>query len=313
MRTQRLLPLFALALASLLNGGCRRAKPAVGDLQGSLVSGGLERTYLYRVPTTLDPAKKPWPMVIALHGRLGTGAGQETLSGLSSVADREGFIVVYPDGVDKSWADGRPGSPAQEKGVDDVAFISALIDDFIAREGADPKRVFVTGMSNGGMMSYRLGCDLSGKVAAIAPVAGLMFAGLADTCAPGRAVPVMMFAGTEDSLMPYAGGQVGSDTGGEVLSAAKTREKWATLDGCTDTATKTSEPDSAPDDGTTVTREAHTACAAGSEVILYTIENGGHTWPGGDQYLGEMIIGKTNRDIDASDLIWEFFGRHPMP
>lgn len=304
--------LFAL-FSGVALCGCRRAKPEAGDLEGSITSGGIERTFLYRVPATLDAASKPWPLVIALHGRGGTGAGQEALSHLSDVADREGFIVVYPDGVEKSWADGRPGSPAQEQGVDDVAFVSSLIDHFVAEEGADPGRVFVAGMSNGGMMSYRLGCDLSGKVAAIGPVAGLMYTGLADVCAPGRPVPVLVFAGTADPIMPYAGGAVGSDTGGDVLSAEETRARWAALDGCTDDAVKSSEPDLDPEDGTTVTREAHTACEGSSEVLLFTVEDGGHTWPGGDQYLNEKIIGKTTRDIDASEALWAFFQSHPMP
>jgi polyhydroxybutyrate depolymerase len=305
--------LSALLAGAWLCAGCLRSKPEPGDLEGSLTSGGFERTYLYRLPATLEPADKPWPLVIALHGRGGDGAGQESLSHLSDVADREGFIVVYPDGVDKSWADGRPGSPAEEQGVDDVAFVSDLIDHFVATEGADPGRVFVAGMSNGGMMSYRLACDLSGKVAAVGPVAGLMYTGLADTCAPGRPVPILLFAGTADPIMPYAGGPVGSDTGGDVLSAADTLARWAALDGCTDSAEKTSEPDAAPDDGTTVTRDAHTACDQGAEARLYTIEDGGHTWPGGDQYLNEKIIGKTSRDLDASDVLWSFFQSHPMP
>lgn len=306
---------FAVGLlgTALLSTGCRRAKPEQGDLQGSMTSGGMTRTYVYRLPASLDPAKKPWPMVIALHGRMGTGAQQETLTHFSTIADREGFIVVYPDGIEKSWADGRPGSPAEEAGTDDVGFISDLIDELVKDEGADPNRVFVTGMSNGAMMSYRLGCDLSNKVAAIGPVAGLLYTGLADNCAPSRPISALIVAGTDDPLMPYAGGQVGSDTGGDVLSAQQTREKWAALNGCPTEPVKTTEPDKDPNDGTTITKEAHSPCSADTEVLLYTIDQGGHTWPGGDQYLNEKIIGKTSRDMDASEVLWEFFKRHPMP
>ncbi|MBK8256268.1 MAG: esterase [Polyangiaceae bacterium] len=303
---------ITLAGLLLLAAGCRKAKPAAGDLTGSLLSGGVERTYVYRLPTSLDPAQKPWPMVLALHGRLGTGAQQEQLTHFSTLADKEGFIVVYPDGVEKSWADGRPGSPAQEKGIDDVAFLSALIDEFVNNQGADKTRVFVAGMSNGAMMSYRLACDLSDKVAAIGPVAGLMYTGIVDTCKPKRPVPVMIFAGTEDPLMPYEGGPVGSDTGGEVLSAVKTLETWAKLNGCQGEPTQSTPTDADPNDGTTLTLSTASGCSAGAEVKLFTVNEGGHTWPGGNQYLPEGFIGKTSRDVDASQTLWEFFKAHPM-
>lgn len=300
-----LLSLLALA------AGCRRNKAAPGDLTGTLTVGDRARTYLYHVPGTLDPAKKPWPLVVALHGRFGDGVSQERLSGFTPLADKEGFLVVYPDGVDRSWNDGRPGSPAAEQGVDDVGFLSALIDVFVKDHGADPARVFVTGMSNGAMMTQRLGCDLSEKVAAIGAVAGLLSVGTAKTCAPKRPVPAILFFGTEDPLMPYGGGSVGSDVGGDVLSANDNRKKWADLDGCTDSPSPVALPDTDASDGTTVTRTAHGACKEGSEVILYSVEHGGHTWPNGPQYLGERIIGKTTHDIDASALSWAFFQKHP--
>jgi len=302
---------LAFAVLALLSG-CRHTKVGPGDLTGSLTSGDRTRTYLYHVPSALDPAKKPWPLVLALHGRFGDGVAQEHLTGLTPLSEKEGFMVVYPDGVDRSWNDGRPGSPAEVQGVDDVAFLSALIDLFVKDHGADPARVFVIGMSNGAMMSLRLGCGLSEKVAAIGAVGGLFGVGTAASCAPKRPVSAVFFYGTEDPLMPYGGGKVGSDVGGEVLSAEATRKRWAELDGCTDSPSPVAEPDSDPSDGTTATRTAHTACAGGSEVILYSILHGGHTWPSGPQYMSERIVGKTARDIDASALAWAFFQRHPM-
>jgi polyhydroxybutyrate depolymerase len=253
------------------------------------------------------------PLVIALHGRLGQGRNQAKLTGLDAVADEAGFIVVYPDGVNRSWADGRGTTPADRQGVDDVGFLSTLIDDFIAKHGVDPHRVYVTGMSNGGMMSFRLACELSGRVAAIAPVAALMSEKLADTCKPSRPVPVMAVAGTEDPLVPFHGGPVSGDRG-PVLSAADTFTRWAAWNGCpSGVPTVTKLEDRAPDDGTRVRREALTNCRDGSEVVLYAVEGGGHTWPGGQQYLRESLIGRTSKDVDASRAIWAFFARLRRP
>jgi polyhydroxybutyrate depolymerase len=307
-------PLAALvAVAALaLSAACHRARPAAGDVTSSIVVGERTRTFVLHAPAALDPAKKPWPLVIALHGRGGDGASMEKLSHFSELADKEGFLVAYPDGVGRSWNDGRPGSHAEKEGVDDVKFLSSLIDDLVAGHGADPKRVFVTGMSNGAMMSHRFACDLPDKVAAIGPVAGLMSATLAAACAPKRPVPAILFYGTDDPIMPYGGGRVGSDVGGEVLSADETRKKWASLDGCTDSPAPVDEPDTDPSDGTRSRRTAHAACKDGSEVVLHSVEHGGHTWPGGYQYLNQHLIGKTSRDIDATALMWAFFSRHPM-
>jgi polyhydroxybutyrate depolymerase len=251
--------------------------------------------------------------VLSLHGRLGQGRNQQRLTGLDAVADEAGFIVVYPDGVDRSWADGRGSSPADEANVDDVGFLSALIDHFLLTYGADGHRVYVTGMSNGGMMSYRLACELSGRIAAIAPVAAQMSEALAARCAPTRVVPQVAFLGTEDPLMPFDGGEVANDRG-SVLSAARVREWWARRNGCPEGGPEVTEwEDRAPSDGTRVRLETHTGCREGSEVILYVLEGGGHTWPGGPQYLPVSMIGHTSRELDASRTAWEFFQRFRVP
>jgi polyhydroxybutyrate depolymerase len=258
------------------------------------------------VPKGLKPGA---PLVLALHGRLGQGRNQAKLTGFDAVADEAGFIVAYPDGVSRSWADGRGTTPADRDGVDDVGFLSTLIDHFVEQHGVDAHRVYVTGMSNGGMMSFRLACELSGRIAAIAPVAAQMSEAVAAGCAPSRAVPVMLVVGTEDPLVPFTGGQVFGDRGA-VLSASEVRSRWAQWNGCPAQGPLTELlEDRAPDDGTRVRRELHTGCRDGAEVLLYAVEGGGHTWPGGQRYAREARVGRICRDLDASRAIWGFFQR----
>lgn len=301
----------AVALASLVAlfvVGCG-PKAAEGTTTATLDVGGRTRSYAYHLPPQHTPQKK-WPLVLALHGRLGTGVGQEKLSALSSIADRDGAIVVYPDGFERSWNDHRGVGPAADAKVDDVGFLGALIDTFVRDYGADDKRVFVTGMSNGAMMSFRAACELSDKVAAFGAVAGLFPRSGVDACKPKRALPVMIVAGTDDKLVPYNGGEVANDRGA-VLSAAQTRDYFATKNQCG----LPREPrwEDGVEDGTRVGVQEVADCRPSGEVVLVTVEGGGHTWPGGWQYLPEVLVGKTSRDADASEMLWSFFQRHPMP
>jgi polyhydroxybutyrate depolymerase len=276
---------------------------------GTLEHGGLKRSFLYHLPPKVKPRA---PLVLALHGRLGQGKSQEKLTGLDAVADEGGFIVVYPDGVDRSWADGRGTTPADRQGVDDVGFLTALVDYFIDTLGADRHRVYATGMSNGAMMSYRLACERADRFAAFGPVAGLMAEKLSGSCAPSRPVPLISFVGTEDPLVPYPGGPVARDHG-PVLSAAESQARWAAFDGCEGAPAVTQEPQQVPGDSTRIRREARTSCREGSQVVFYVVEGGGHTWPGGVQYLPKGLIGPTSRQLDASRTLWEFFQRFQLP
>jgi polyhydroxybutyrate depolymerase len=309
VRSARCLEVALFVLAVTSAASCRRAKPAAGSIEGTLSVGGRERTYLLHVP---EGAEDGVALVVALHGRGGDGVSQEQLTGMSALADREGFAVVYPDGVSASWNDGRPGTPAAEAGVDDVAFIDALIDHLTTSAGVDAERVYVTGMSNGAMMAQRLGCDLGDRIAAIGPVAGLLPEAVADDCPAGRAMPAMMFFGDEDPLMPYEGGELPAGAGGEVRSAQGSFAFWAERAGCTGEAEVRALPD-AEDDGTVVTEHRHRACEGGAEVTLHAIAGGGHTWPGGWQYAARAFIGPTSRDVDATRLLWAFFRDRRLP
>ncbi len=304
-----LLPLSALS-ALLALPACHR--PDAGSQVASISFGGRDRSFVLHVPPSA-PAPGTRRLILSLHGRGGTGAQQEDLTGLSTLAERDGFIAIYPDGIDRSWADGRGTSSAEEQGIDDVGFLGALIDWAVQNHGADPRQVHVSGHSNGGMMTHRLGCDLSAKVASMSPVAAELPALVSKACSPAHPMSVMTFHGTGDGFVPYAGGTVEKGAGGEILGAKETRAFWAEKAGCAPDPTITAEPDRDPDDGTTVLREESAGCTSGAEVLLFTIQGGGHTWPGSTADLGEALVGKVSKDINASELQLAFFARHPLP
>jgi polyhydroxybutyrate depolymerase len=301
--------------ASALGGDTQAPADGVrrGEIHGSLLSDGVTRTYLLHVPPSYT-ADSGWPLVLALHGGGAQGRSMPGLTGLSRLADRYGFLVIYPDGRGRSWNDGRedPDVPAQRMKVDDVSFLMGLVDEVSRRYRVDPARVYATGISNGGFMAQRLGCEASTRVAAIAPVVATIGVELAGRCRPIRPVSVLMVNGADDPLVPFLGGRVrvfGRVRSGRVASVGETVAFWARHNGCGATPVITREPDRDPSDGVTVRREAFGRCRNGSEVILYVMEGGGHVWPGGPQYLPSRLIGRASRDID-SEVIWEFFSRH---
>lgn len=289
------------------------------DYSDSIYTGGLRRTFLFHLPKSFDRTISS-PLLLALHGGGGTGRNMVklTLGEFNNLSDERGFIVVYPDGVRKHWNDGRSdeetGYRAHKDDIDDVGFISALIDHFIKEMNADPERVYVTGMSNGAIMAYKLGCQLSGKITAIAPVAGNMAQNLTPECTPSGSVSVLAINNVNDPLVPYTGGNITGPFGrrilGKVLSARESIKFWVNQNKCATTPVISCEPDRDPGDGTRVRKEEYINGKNNSEVVLYSIEGGGHTWPGGYQYLNERIIGKSSMDLDACSVIWDFFERH---
>jgi polyhydroxybutyrate depolymerase len=253
--------------------------------------------------------------VLVLHGGGGTGGGMEWLTrrGFNRIADREGALIVYPDGIGHGWNDGRNGIRSGDAAsVDDLAFLRSLPQQLAALHPVDPARVYVTGISNGGMMSYRLACDAAQVFAAAAPVAANMAVELRGACHPARAVPVLIMNGVEDPIMPWKGGAVRVlwMTRGTVLSAEDSAALWLALDHC-----GALEPQSLieadPADGTTAApRRAR--CGSEGEVRLYEIRGGGHTWPKGEPYLGPRIVGRVSQALDANEAIWAFFRGHSL-
>lgn len=294
--------------------------PTAGsDQRASLVHDNLERTFHIHLPLLFDKSV-PLPLVIALHGRGGNGESMilVTRKGFDILADNERFIVVYPDGIELNWNDGRMDEEANDRAhrenIDDVGFISALIDFMKEKYNIDLKRVYVTGISNGAILSYRLACELSNKICAIAPVDGNIPYMLSPDCSPSRPVSVLAINNLNDPLVPFEGGEVYGHFHrvmlGRLLSVDESIGFWVKQNKCSTTPVVNEEPDRDPKDGTRVMRKEYTNGDEQTEVILYTVDGGGHTWPGGFQYLPVWIIGKTSKDIDANEVIWSFFKNH---
>ena len=277
---------------------------APGDHVRTLELDGNTRTYIVHVPPKYD-AKKPTPVLVNIHGALASAQIQAIFSGMNRKADTAGFVVVYPNGMGttfNAWA--KPASTGRP--ADDVKFVAKILDDVATVINVDSKRVYATGMSNGGMMCYRLAAELSDRIAAIAPVAGTL---CIDKPSPKRPVPVIHFHGTADTLVPFNGPDQRTPKFITMKSVEDTVLTWVKLDGCPEKPETTKLDDTAKD-GTTVTRKVYGPGKDGAEVVLYVIEGGGHTWPGQSTIFG--FLGKSTKNIVANDLIWEFFEKHPM-
>lgn len=308
-RRHRRLILGTILLVALVFAVLRHSAIGAGpdDPSAAILAGGRVRTYRIHVPASYRRGRAV-ALVLAFHGRLGNGRSMAHISGLDTTSDRHGFIVVYPDGVDRSWNDGL-ATPAAQAGVDDVAFVRALVARLQALYTIDPDRIYATGLSNGAMLTELLGCELAGTLAAIAPVAGSLPSPVATGCAPAAPLPVLLIHGTSDPYVPYDGGTLRSDVG-TVLSAPATFARWSALDGCAGPPRSRALPAHGADRArVTVTRAG--GCPSRVAVQLDTIVGGGHTWPGGWQYLPAFIVGHTSRQLDASDAIWSFFAAHP--
>ena len=257
-----------------------------------------QRAFVVHVPPSYDPTK-PTPLVLNFHGYSMNPRLEDWLTSMSAKADAAGFILVYPEGTGSplSFDGGNCCGDSRHDHVDDVGFTRAMLDALEANLCVDPARVYATGMSNGGFMSHRLACDLSDRIAAIASVAGV---NATTDCHPLRPVPVLDLHGTANPVVPYTGNPRDG-----WRSVDDTIAGWVARDGCTGSTTALATSD--------VTCVSHAPCAAGAEVELCTIQGGGHTWPGGKDVPHFLGIGKTTHAINADDLIWSFFERHPMP
>ena len=276
-------------------------------------AGGRAREFLLRVPAG---APSPMPLVVSLHGAGGHAAGVEKQSGWAALADREGVALAYPDGIGKTWNDGRADTPSLsvKENVEDVAFLTALIEDVATRAPIDRKRVYMNGISNGAFMTSRFACERGTMVAAIGLVAGTIGPYVLASCKPARSVSVIAFSGTADPIVPYEGGfvRLGVVVRGKAVSFEDNTRLWAGLAACATPPERSTLPNIEADDGSTARLEAF-ACPNGAAVHAYTVLSGGHTWPGGQQYLPRLIIGPVNRDLDATKAMWAFFAAHPAP
>jgi polyhydroxybutyrate depolymerase len=237
--------------------------------------------------------------VLAFHGRFGTGWQMEEMTRFSDISERHGLIVVYPDGISRSWNAGHGVGKASELGIDDVGFVTKLMDSLTESLAINRSRIYLTGLSNGAVFAYRLACTIGAKVAAIGVVAGAIASAIARNCVPTHPIAILHIHGTADRIAPW-------NSGGPVLSVAGTIQRWVEWNGCS------TEPRVTLQKGQ-VTCVTYRGCAAGAEVSLCRIEGGGHTWPGSPSPTWRSVLGSTNEDINASEFIWDFFARHSLP
>ncbi|MCL4846393.1 MAG: esterase [Acidobacteria bacterium] len=282
----------------------------------TLEHGGIERTYHVHYPNRQRPGAT-LPVVIVLHG--GGGAGARSLAartGFNGIADREGFIVVYPAGIDGQWNDGRGKTFRRAKdntSIDDVGFIAAIVDALVVSGEGDRRRVYVAGVSNGGMMAQRVGIELGSKVAAIAAVIANLPANLAGR-APVRPLPVLVMNGTADPLVPWHGGPVrvlGREYG-HVLSTEATVGYWVRAAGLPAEPDTRLLDDRDPRDRCRAEVRTYRAAARPVEVVLYSLQGAGHNLPGGRTPDLPKLVGPQCRDINGSEVIWDFFARHAL-
>ena len=308
----RILPrgLIAFGVLALAAAACTRRAATVtpgvtpwpaGDAVRFLVHGGLNRSYAVHVPAPLD-RRQPAALVFVFHGGTGNAESAIRMSAFSDVADREGFVVVYPNGTGRlsdekllTWNGGACCGYAQEKNIDDVGFIRAMVADLQTILSVDPRRIYATGMSNGGILSHRLGCEAADLFAAIAPVAGTLNF---SPCEPSRPVSVIEFHGTDDPHILYDGGYgPASLVKVDFTSVQYSVDFWSTFDRCNFPSQTEAE--------TGFRHSRWTGCAESSAVELYTVVGGGHEWPGGP--------GNPGSALSATELIWAFFDSHPKP
>jgi polyhydroxybutyrate depolymerase len=288
----------AIIAIAIAGGVFRRQAEAaeIRDRSNTIQVGGRTRSYLLHVLPNYN-ATIPVPLVLVLHGATQSPASAERMSGMSELADREGFLVAYPSGTSRfgrmpTWNAGNCCGYALNNNIDDVGFVRALIEKLKRDYNVDPKRIYVTGISNGGMLSYRLACELADQVAAVAPVEGAQNV----DCHPSAAVSVIIFHGTADRLVPFEGGstpfQLGprrSDT--PVKDAVAF---WVKQDGCS--------PNPKHDETKEVQIDTYSGCGDGTGVALYAIQRGHHMWPG-------TRLSRNN--VAATEIMWRFFTDHP--
>jgi len=298
----------ALASGAVAQQGARAMR--------TISSQGRTRNYLLHVPASPNGA-----LVLVFHGGGGSPFDIESQTHFDDLSDREHFLVAYPEGFERSWADGRGTTKADREGLDDVALAKAIVSDIATTTHAvDRARVYATGPSNGGIFTNRLGCDAADVFAAIAPVIGTLAEKMALRCRPAARVSVVGVQGVADPVVPFDGGEVGGTieavaAGGRVQSSRATQELWRTVDGCGPTPTSTPLP-ARVDDGTSVTKRAYSGCRDATDVVWYEIAGGGHRWPPNHsprpmvERAAAHLLGSASQNIDASAVIWSFFAAH---
>ncbi|MDD2689073.1 MAG: hypothetical protein PHT41_02855 [Candidatus Omnitrophica bacterium] len=293
-----------------------------GDYEFSIQHGGLERKYYIHVPPSYK-STLPTALILNFHGGSGSPQGHRKITQMDNTSDKEGFIIAYPRGtrpdadtkkiLQRFWNPGKgPAGYFNVKisHIDDIGFVDKMLDDIESKFNIDKMRIYATGFSNGAGLTYALACNLSNRIAAIAPV-GCPFWNFPESCNPQRPVSIIYFHGTSDKCAPYNGGPSGCEAGiassGRVfISAQDTINIWKEKNGCSGSQEITYQRGE-------VTCKTYKQCNQGAEITFCEIKDGGHTWPGGLPYkLPGSDVGKTTYDISADDAMWAFFKRHTL-
>ncbi len=295
--------------------------------QDTISIDGMNRTFQCHLPVGYRSLKN-MPVVLCFHGLQLNGSLMMFISNFNPVSDRNGFVVVYGDGIGKAWDDGRGG-----RGVDDIAYVCKVIDKVASTVSVDKRRVYACGISNGGYFSQLLACAIPDRLAAIGVVGSTLTQQAANHCHSDRSMPIMFFLGTKDPLIAWGSAGAGTASGelnelvdlvgaskyggvesalaryGGLIPVPEVIDFWTAHNHCSSSNPHTTDmPDIDPKDGTRVKREAWGS--TGSEVVLYRIEGGGHTWPGGFPYASSGFAGKISQDVNASETLWQFFKTH---
>jgi polyhydroxybutyrate depolymerase len=320
------------------------------DPQETVTVEDVARTFLVHLPKGYD-RKNKYPVVLVLHDVDNDALDMVRMSRFDQTADEHGAIAVYPNGLRHRWTNleeepqqtnrgqygGRRGGGGMGGGMgrnrggqggqggqggrgnkgsaartsNDLAFFNALLDQLDGEYSVDDNRVYATGFSDGGFMDFQLGCSLGNRIAAIAPVGAELAKTQAEYCKNWtfRPVSLLMINGTEDPVVPYRGRSGTLPT----ISATDTAKNWAKTAGCTKNPQRTTLPPRASG-GLQTNVDSYSDCTQSAEVVLYSIVDGGHFWPGGEQpYVPANKIGRSSDDLDANEIIWKFFAAHPMP
>jgi polyhydroxybutyrate depolymerase len=281
---------------------CVLAAPVQAQEERTLTSGGFERSFLL---VGAEPGR-PRPLILALHGNRGTGEQLLRYSVLTPLAAGAGIVAALPDGLNTAWADGRSDAEFRGRkppaGLDDVAFLADLVGALIREGVADPRRIYVMGLSNGGMMALRLLCDRPGLFAAGAVVMASLPESGAARCRPSRPVPLLLMNGTQDRLVPDQPQQ-------GYLGTEGTAVFWRRINRCGPMGPAQELPDADPSDGSRVTL-ALGQCPSGQDIAVYRVVGGGHQMPSiVGPALASRLLGPRNRDIEGVEVIWAFFQR----
>ena len=277
------------------------------NIEGIINVGTLHRVYLVHLPANYK-VNTPLPLVMIFHGGGGNYKQMQRYMAMDAIADKENFITVYPNGINKQWNDGREFKESIAAN-DDVQFINHLLDTLQKTYAVDKKRVFATGILNGGFFSIYLSYKLASRLLAIAPVCASIPEKIFSEFYPAQPVSILLINGTADPLVPYQGGRVGNGfTGGRgnCTSTDSTIQRFITVNRAAVTPVITSLPDTDTKDECTATQYLYNS-TGNSKVCLIKINNGGHTLPGGGQYLPKFIVGRVCNDFKGNEMVWRFF------